>query len=618
MANTEWQQFTIGQNKKIQEVVAAASKASDLLNQNVAFAKGGLQAAQVFLQGILNPKILLLTAIADEIDKFVEDLKGTGFFILECSNPEDYIIPEDADGNPIKLLMSPIAITAKMTAAAAAGQTKEFGAWAKEFLGEEDIYFTGAQKAEYEVEQGKSKPEEERDSGKNDNKFAEKDETTGLYKMTPSQMIATMIGAMDDKKDKRAPNFSSSAEAGAIVFIVGISDMTKNLPNLKSIVNAFVTFFGGETGLVTGGVKNLAGLIEAVVGDDGWVNDPTKNDVNLTVNNICGVRGDKEDQEKLQQSNIPYNFPMVFEASDYVAGPRVKFGARCKGYVTAINETIVDEVDPRYATQKLVITGVTETDARAFKTLGSGAKLERVTYKQRTNKFIDQNSGKPREEGPFNDYNLIEDMDNDGTKYEDPTKAIVKVHRAKGNTLLTELSSVDITEEHTQRNFFGGMDSAGTFTTRNTVQGDIFKAIDNETAPPPNFKAAKLEDLIGEFTTFFASIKMLTDTLRNIAKGSGEALEAIIKFLDSKIKELEEINKALQSILALFTTGLPDAGVYTLVIPPAVGGNNYIKAELQGAANAPPDDLEFTFGFMMVGGAASTKTIQSLLTAGSA
>ena len=111
---------------------------------------------------------------------------------------------------------------------------------------------------------------------------------------------------------------------------------------------------------------------------------------------------------------------------------------------------------------------------------------------------------------------------------------------------------------------------------------------------------------------------MLTDTLRNIAAGSGEALKAIIAFLDSKIKELEEINQALQKILALFTIGLPNAGVYTLVIPPAVGGNDYIKAELQGAANAPPDDLEFTFGFMMVGGGASTKVLQTLLTAGSA
>ena len=77
---------------------------------------------------------------------------------------------------------------------------------------------------------------------------------------------------------------------------------------------------------------------------------------------------------------------------------------------------------------------------------------------------------------------------------------------------------------------------------------------------------------------------------------------------------MEEINAALQKILALFTTGLPDAGVYTLVIPVGAGGNEYIKEQLQSAANRPPDSLDFTFGFMMVGGGPATKTLQSLLT----
>jgi len=35
LATTEWQSITIGQNKKIQEVVAAAAKASELLNTQI-------------------------------------------------------------------------------------------------------------------------------------------------------------------------------------------------------------------------------------------------------------------------------------------------------------------------------------------------------------------------------------------------------------------------------------------------------------------------------------------------------------------------------------------------------------------------------------------------------
>ena len=45
---------------------------------------------------------------------------------------------------------------------------------------------------------------------------------------------------------------------------------------------------------------------------------------------------------------------------------------------------------------------------------------------------------------------------------------------------------------------------------------------------------------------------------------------------------------------------------------------DYIKSELQGAANRPPDSLDFTLAFMMMGGGAEGteegfKTLQKLL-----
>ena len=47
-------------------------------------------------------------------------------------------------------------ITANAATAAAAGQTIEFKNWAKDFLFEDDIYLTGAQKSQYPVPVGKS------------------------------------------------------------------------------------------------------------------------------------------------------------------------------------------------------------------------------------------------------------------------------------------------------------------------------------------------------------------------------------------------------------------------------------------------------------------------------
>ncbi len=656
MATTEWESLTLGQNKTIQKIATAAAKASELLDANVKLASGTLKAAGIFLQGILGPYILLLRTTADTIDDFVKDFKNIGFFILEVCPDGKYILPKDADGNPIKILVGGVEIAANASIAAAAGQTIEFKEWAKEFLGEEDIYLTGAQKANYPVEVGKSQPPANRTDNANDNKLATLDRLTGLYKMTPSQVIATMIAAMDDELDLRRPQLSSSAEAGALVMIVGVSDLTKNLANLQSIFKAFLTFFGGEekkdksgkvvaAGGVATGVAKLGSLIEAALGQ---ANDPSKNDTTLTVNGVCGVRGTEDDKIVLStsfQNTIPYCFgaggttPNLFELNDFVVGPRVKFGQRCMGYVSKINSTEADteavagvpqlgiaastKESEVYSVQELVIRGVTELDAIGFRTLSTGAKLQKVSFDYRATVSIDQNSGTVVKEGPYNDFeyipNLPDQEDGDVETVSDMilTHPIAKgaftkvVHNPSADNpwLLKKMGDgEDIREVHTVRidNFIGK------HITQNTVIGDILSPKTPE-APHPNFKASKLEDLIGDFNVFFASIDALTDTLRKMADDAGKALQDIIDYLDSKIAELEEINAALQKILALFSIGLPAAGIYTLNIPVAVGGNDYIKGELQGAANAPPDSLDFTFGFMLMGEGKAFKTMQDLL-----
>ena len=103
-----------------------------------------------------------------------------------------------------------------------------------------------------------------------------------------------------------------------------------------------------------------------------------------------------------------------------------------------------------------------------------------------------------------------------------------------------------------------------------------------------------------------------------MAGDTAGALDGIIKFLDGKIKELDKINEALQKILALFSTGLPQAGVYVLMIPDGTtGGNDAVKEALSSATGKPPDSLDFCVGMMMMGGSASIKPLMTLLAAGS-
>ena len=98
-----------------------------------------------------------------------------------------------------------------------------------------------------------------------------------------------------------------------------------------------------------------------------------------------------------------------------------------------------------------------------------------------------------------------------------------------------------------------------------------------------------------------------------MADDSSEAIDKFVKFLDEKIKELDELNKTLQRILKLFSTGLPQGGVYVLSIPNTIGGNEAIKNALQSSTGKPTDDLDFCVGYLIVGGGPSMKVMNGLL-----
>ncbi len=606
MASYEWEQYTIGQNQSIQDIVAAASKASELLTTNMGIAKAGLQLASAFLMGVVNPKVLLLNAIADEIDKFTADFQGTGFHVIEITPTGKEVLPKDADGNPIKLAMGAAGIAASYTAAAAAGLTEEFAAWTKEFLGEDDP--ANLKKTSYMVSIGKALPPADRTDNANDDSACETDPIFGMHKMTPSQIIAQIVSAMDDELDDRRPQFSSSADVGALVIIIGFSDMTKNLPSLKGAIEALVQFFGGDNGLLTKGTQQLGNVIDAALFQ---VEDPSKHNVVFKVKDITGVRGTITDKTSLKPMGIEYNFNKMFEVGDFIVGPRAKFGARAMGYVSKVENAAAMEDDPKtaldesevYQTAEITITGASELDHIAFTNIGAGSSLQKVHYYEKRNTYIDQNSSEVIKGPPYNDYKYFEDLTMDEAK-----AANTKVVREKDKVLLTVSSTEDITETHN----IGGID----YVVKTSVIGTIFEPKKKD-APPPNFKAAKLTDLIGDFKTFFAAIDTFSASIRGMAGDTSSALDGVIKFLDGKIKELDHINEALQKILALFSVGLPQAGVYVLTIPDGTtGGNDAVKSALSSATGKPPDSLDFCVGMMMMGGSASIKPLMTLLAAG--
>ena len=686
MADYEWEQFTLGQNKVIQDIGAAASKASALVETGATVAKTTLEVGKVLLMGLLNPQLLLLVLIADEIDKFVEDFKGTGFYILEIVPTGNEIIPKDFDGNPIAILMSPIALTASYTFSAAAGFGDQWIDWFKVISGGETDP-KNPKRSTYFVDQAKSKAEKDRTQNANDDSVVDVDEIFGFPKMTPSAVISQIVAAMDEEEDINRPNFSSSAEVAGIVVIIGFADLTKNIKSLKTILEAFLTFFGGDEGLFTKGLRSMYDIVDKAV--DSLEKGADAYKTVIKVSNVSGVRGtDPEDKEMVNRMGVDYNYEKVFEEGDLVVGPIRIFGGtagkgRAMGIVTEVETTSNEPKEP-YSSQTLTLTCLSETDQFAFEHLGNGNIIQRVAYYKNQKSHIDQNTGELIEGPEFNDYKYMQDLNygiinedvykkveteksrvtpggiieaytevtwvpvKTETKESEQTnshKAQMKVSKVAGEVLLKVGAPEDIAEEHTssvveaerktaeaagfgvdtrptyqKKTWYGAYDTTNVpqnYKTKNEVIGKIVapKKVKNP-GIPPNFKKAKLEDLIDELKTFFFQIQKFTDGMRDFAAAAADEVKKVTDFLDEKIEEIEELNKDIQAILALFQLGIPAGGVYVLSIPTTSGGNGAIKEALTSAINGPPNTLEYSVGFMMMGGGPSMKPLQLLLTGG--
>jgi len=671
-----WRSYTLGQNKKIQEIAGAALKASELLTLNLEFASTTITAAGVLLKGALNPTIILLNAVADEIDNFVSDFRNIGFYVLEVGDPKKYAPAKMYDASkgawePVRLVYKVKDITANMAIAATAGLTKEFAGWAWETLGEENIYLTGAQKADYKVPITKSKADwtstgcftrehsTEAECKKAHNKwisgnykawdasgnayadpippagkkgYAPVDSFTGLPKIRPSQAIALMVGALDDTLDKRRPVLSTSAQAGGIVLMIGIADLTKNLATVKDIIDAFITFFGGEKQGILAGFSKINDLIKAATLN---LNAPERNKVTLRVNKVCEMIGNMKDQDFLRKSGAkggtifqgPKEEFMPAHGKDSKSGRQFLFeegdcvlvnspGAKQKptlGYVTKVAEIDGEPAeydDKGFGTQELEIVALNSAMAIGFRN-SKGFRLQKVQYYKDEYRWLEANSGGVIEVAGHS-FKWPEELTDLECEYQRATKITLEEGEEFPKILDDSYDCRDEVE-FTSTPYEPYSKVPGKYPVRNRIIGRIFEpAGEPTTGPPPNFVSVKMEDLIGDFDKFFSAISGLTESMRQIGADMTKKIDDIIEYLDAKIEELEEINDALQKILKVFAEGLPATGIYALNIPVDVGGNEYLKTSLQGAADRPPDSLDFTMSMFIAFGGPG-KALQELL-----
>ena len=137
----------------------------------------------------------------------------------------------------------------------------------------------------------------------------------------------------------------------------------------------------------------------------------------------------------------------------------------------------------------------------------------------------------------WDDYVYMQDTtDADGLSFQQ-----MKVKKVAGEVLLQKAAEREnIIESLTRSSGFSAYSTVGItekYETKNEVIGKIDKpkVVVNQAGVPPNFKNAKLEDLLDDLKTFFFQIQKFTDGLRDFAAGAADEIKKVTDYLDEKI-----------------------------------------------------------------------------------
>ena len=254
---SEWKQFTLGQNPTLAKIAEQAKTASALMNTNIGIAKTTIELAKVFLLMTINPALALLNAVANEIDNLVSDFRQQGIFSLVVL-PVGGDLAQAKTTQTIKITQE--SLQQRYTAAKNNDKLHEFSIWLGRAFPDQvpSGSNTFVKEGIFPESNGEIWPKRPVISEIPRMlttlghptikigaafKFATYDENVGMWRMTPTQVIATMKASLVDELDENRPQFTSSARVGAWVAIMGVPSFDK-LKDLSDILKTVKKFFG--------------------------------------------------------------------------------------------------------------------------------------------------------------------------------------------------------------------------------------------------------------------------------------------------------------------------------------------------------------------------------------
>jgi hypothetical protein len=116
---------------------------------------------------------------------------------------------------------------------------------------------------------------------------------------------------------------------------------------------------------------------------------------------------------------------------------------------------------------------------------------------------------------------------------------------------------------------------------------------------PPDFGGIQIKDIVPGWGEFFQILENFVLQLKGMISDSAAFIQDMIDMIKQIEAFLEYMIEIIDEFLKFFQITLPSSGVYALYIPNQSGGNEGIKTELQNATGVP--DLAYAMGILFVG-----------------
>jgi len=115
---------------------------------------------------------------------------------------------------------------------------------------------------------------------------------------------------------------------------------------------------------------------------------------------------------------------------------------------------------------------------------------------------------------------------------------------------------------------------------------------------PPDFGGIQIKEIIPGWGEFFQILENFVLQLKGMISDSTAFIQDMIDMIKGIEKFLQDLIDAIVEFLEFFQITLPSTGVYALYLPNQSGGNDGIKSQLSGAGGIP--DLGYAAGILFV------------------